>query len=192
MLAVAAIGVAINSASALMFLHGRREDANIRGAFLHLAADAAVSLGVVVAGGLILVTGWTWLDPAVSLAISAVILVTTWSLLRDATNLALDAVPEGIDLDAVRAYLTGLEGVREVHDLHIWGMSTTESALTAHLVMAGESCHPAFLRDVSRALERDFRIHHVTLQVEPPEASDACAQAPACAITAPAPAPPSS
>lgn len=178
MLSVAGIGVVINTGSALMFARKRKADANVRGAFLHLATDAAVSLGVVFAGLVIVVTGWRWIDAAVSLVISAIILGTTWTLLRDATNLALDAVPHGIDPDAVRDYLAALPGVLEVHDLHIWAVSTTETALTAHLVMQGESCHPAFLRDVARALKSDHRIDHSTLQVEAPNAPEECAHAP--------------
>jgi cobalt-zinc-cadmium efflux system protein len=132
---VAAIGIVINAGTALLFLSGRRGDVNIRGAFLHMAADAGVSLGVVLAGVAILATGWWWLDPVVSLMIVVVILIGTWGLLRDAVNLALDAVPEGVDVHGVRQYLASLPKVVDVHDLHIWGMSTTETALTAHLVM---------------------------------------------------------
>lgn len=167
MLVVAGVGVVINAGSALLFARGREHDANVRGAFLHLAADAAVSLGVVVAGGVILATRWSWVDPVVSLVVSCVILVSTWSLLRDAMNLALDAVPEGIDPDAVRAHLRAQPGVRDVHDLHIWAMSTTETALTAHVVMQGERFDASFLSGVAHDLEHRFRIHHATLQVEP-------------------------
>ena len=129
---VAAIGVLINGGTALLFMSGRKADLNIRGAFLHMASDALVTLGVVAAGGLILWTGWLWLDPAISLVISLVIVVATWSLLRDSVNLALSAVPAGIDRDGVERYLTSLPGIASVHDLHSWGMSTTETALTAH------------------------------------------------------------
>ncbi len=181
-MAVAAIGVGINGVSALLFASGRKGDANVRGAFLHLAADAAVSLGVVVTGFLILRTGWLWLDPLVSLLVSGVILVGTWKLLKEAANLALDAVPESIDERAVGAYLAGLPGVVELHDLHIWAISTTETALTAHLVMPGESCHETFLAEVSHALHAQFQIHHSTLQVEPPGASHPCRQAPQDAV----------
>jgi cobalt-zinc-cadmium efflux system protein len=177
MLGVAAVGVVINAASAAMFVRGSKDDVNVRGAFLHLAADAAVSAGVVIAGAVILATGWAWLDPAVSLAVSAVVLVGTWSLLRDAINLALQAVPDHIDPDEVRRYLAGLPGVTEVHDLHIWAMSTTEVALTAHLVMPGASYHASFLHDAGRALHDTFCIDHTTLQVEPPGAPEACRQA---------------
>ena len=131
---VAAIGVVINTATALLFLSGRNQDLNIRGAFLHMAADAGVSAGVVLAGVVILSTGWLWIDPAVSLIITAIILAGHWGLLRDSFNLALDAVPTGIDPEAVKSYLSDLPGVKGVHDLHIWAMSTSETALTAHLL----------------------------------------------------------
>lgn len=176
-LIVAAIGVVINAGSALPFWRGGKTDANLRGAFLHLMADAAVSFGVVIAGVLIVLTHWTWLDPVVSLVVSVVILAGTWSLLKGSLDLALDAVPAGVDPEKVRTFLCGLDGVLEVHDLHIWAMSTTETALTAHLVMKGDACHPAFLRDVGRTLTKRFKIHHPTLQVEPPDAPEACAHA---------------
>ena len=177
LMAVAAVGVAINGVSAMFFSAGRKRDANLRGAFLHLAGDAAVSLGVVVTGAVILKTGWMWLDPLVSIIVSAVILVGTWGLLKQSLNLALDAVPEGIDAEQVNTYLAGLPGVLEVHDLHIWAMSTTETALTAHLVMRTDSCEPRFLGEVGKALHDKFKIEHSTLQVEPPEAPDPCRQA---------------
>ena len=163
---VAAIGIAINLATALMFMRGRHHDLNVRGAFLHMMGDAAVSLGVVVAALVIGWTGWLWLDPAVSVAVAAVILLTTWGLTRDALNLALDAVPAGIDRDAVEAYLAGLPGVTEVHDLHIWAMSTTETALTAHLVRPNASLDDQLLTAAAHELEHRFGIHHVTVQVE--------------------------
>jgi cobalt-zinc-cadmium efflux system protein len=178
MLTVAAVGVIVNAASALFFLRDRKSDANIRGAFLHLVADAAVSVGVVVAGAVILRTGWTWLDPAASLGISVVVLIGTWRLLRNALDLSLHAVPEQIDPDEVRAFLSRLPGVIEVHDLHIWAMSTTEVALTAHLVMPGNSCEPRFLHDVCAQLHTKFDIGHATLQVDPDEAPLPCALAP--------------
>jgi cobalt-zinc-cadmium efflux system protein len=177
-LGVAALGVLVNGGSALLFLRGRREDLNVRGAFLHLAGDAAVSFGVVIAATVILFTGWGWVDPVASLGVSVVILAGTWSLLRDSLNLALDAVPENIEPEKVRGYLAGLGGVVEVHDLHIWAMSTTETALTAHLVMTKDACPPHFLRDVCRELDRAFHIDHATLQVETPDAPDPCALAP--------------
>jgi len=176
-LVVAAVGVVVNLGSALPFLRQRKSDVNVRGAFTHLVADAAVSGGVVVAGALMILTDWTWLDAAASLAVSLVILGSTWSLLRDSLNLALDAVPDGIDPDEVRSFLCGLHGVTEVHDLHIWGMSTTENALTAHLVSCVR-CPPAFLRDTADVLRKRFGIHHATLQLEPHDAPEECAHAP--------------
>jgi cobalt-zinc-cadmium efflux system protein len=140
---VALVGIVINTVTALMFMSGRKGDLNIRGAFLHMAADAMVSLGVVLAGIAILVTHWVWLDPVVSLVLVAVVVVGTWQLLRDSVNLALDAVPAGIEPLAVQTYLSERPGVSQVHDLHIWAMSTTETALTVHLVMPGG--YPAML-----------------------------------------------
>src|SRR5665213_4174312 len=137
MMVVAAVGVAVNAFTAWMFASGRKGDLNIRGAFLHMASDVLVALGVVVAGGLILLTGWTWLDPAVSLVIGAIIVLGTWSLMRESLDLALHAVPTGVDRAAVLAYLGALPGVSEVHDLHIWGMSTTDTAPAAHRVTPG-------------------------------------------------------
>jgi cobalt-zinc-cadmium efflux system protein len=173
---VAALGIAVNGATALLFVRGRHGDLNIRGAYLHMAADASVSLGVVVAALVIMVTGWLWLDPAISLCIAAVILVSGWGLARDSVNLALDAVPKGIELAEVRDYLGGLDGVLEVHDLHIWAMSTNETALTAHLVRPGGH-DDAFLHHVCAELSHRFNIHHATLQVE--ANGNACKLAPA-------------
>src|SRR6187551_605155 len=173
--AVAALGVAVNGGTALMFMRGRHGDLNIRGAYLHMAADAGVSLGVVVAALIIMLTGWLWLDPAISLAIAAVVFWSGWGLARDSVNLALDGVPRSIELVKVRDYLAGLEGVIEVHDLHIWAMSTNETALTAHLVRPGGS-DDAFLHGVCAELSHRFKIHHATLQVE--INGDACRLAP--------------
>ena len=174
-IAVALVGIVVNTATALLFMRGRKSDLNIRGAFLHMAADAAVSLGVVLAGLAILLTGQLWIDPVVSLVIAAVILVGTWQLLCDSVNLALDAVPEEIDAAGVRTYLVDLPGVVDVHDLHIWGMSTTETALTAHLVAVGDARHDdALLRRISRELHDDFGIEHATLQVEHGDLCDGC------------------
>lgn len=178
MIVVAAVGVAVNGGSALLFMRGQKKDANIRGAFLHLLADAAVSVGVVVAGIVVWLTAWRWVDPIVSLVVSGVILVGTYALLRDALNLALDAVPSEIDPEEVRQYLAGLPDVRAVHDLHIWALSTTETALTGHLVIDARVCEPGFLRTIGRALEDKFGIHHATIQMEPPDAPEDCAQAP--------------
>ena len=163
---VAGIGIVINTATALMFMRGRHSDINIRGAFLHMAADALVSLGVVIAGIAILLTGAIVIDPIVSFVIVLVIGWGTWGLLKDSVKMGLHAVPEGISEADVRGYLTGLEGVAAVHDLHIWPMSTTETALTAHLVMPQGHPGDAFLREVSHELEHHHRIGHTTLQIE--------------------------
>jgi cobalt-zinc-cadmium efflux system protein len=165
-MAVAAVGIAVNVATALLFVGGSKHDINIRGAYLHMAADAAVSAGVVIGGGLILWTGAGWIDPAISLLVVAVILWSTWGLLRESLTLALDAVPAGIDPDAVRQALAELPGVARVHDLHIWPMSTTEAALTAHLVMPGGHPGDDFLAMLAHRLAHDFRIDHTTVQIE--------------------------
>jgi len=165
MILVAGIGIVINAATALMFMRGRHGDLNIRGAFLHMVADALVSLGVVVAGVAILWTGQRWIDPVTSLVIVAVIAWGTWGLLKDSVKMGLLAVPDGVDEAAVRAYLAGLPGVGAIHDLHIWPMSTTETALTAHLVMPGGHPPDVFLHDIAHALEDRFGIAHATIQV---------------------------
>jgi cobalt-zinc-cadmium efflux system protein len=174
---VAALGVVLNGVAAMMFARGRATDLNVRGAFLHLVADAAVSAGVVIAGVVIWQTGWTWIDPAASLAVSAVILIETWRLVREAGDLLLDAVPAHIDPEAVETYLAGLPGVTDVHDLHIWSMSTTEVALTAHLVVPWDSCSPTMLAEVSAEIARRFQIRHVTIQLEPLAHGENCGQA---------------
>ena len=176
---VAAIGIVINTATALMFMRGGKSDINIRGAFLHMAADAAVSLGVVIAAIAVMATGWLWLDPAVSIAIAIVIMLSTWSLLTASVNLALDAVPENIDRRAIEAYLAGLPGVTEVHDLHIWGMSTTEVALTAHLVRPDCPVDDGLLGRSAHELSERFGIVHSTLQVESGDPAHPCQLAPA-------------
>ena len=163
---VAGVGIVVNTATALLFLKGRKDDLNIRAAFLHMAADAAVSAGVVLAGLAILLTGRAWIDPLTSLAIVALIGWGTWGLLKDSLKLGLLGVPQGIDEQAVRGFLSALPGVSAVHDLHIWPMSTTETALTAHLVMPGGHPGDAFLHDLAHALEHDFGIGHATVQVE--------------------------
>jgi cobalt-zinc-cadmium efflux system protein len=163
---VAALGILINGLSAWLLMTGQKSDLNIRGAFLHLTADAAVSLGVVVAGGVILLTGWNWLDPTVSIAISAVIIWGTWGLLRETINHALSAVPAEIDPEKVAEYLRGLPGVEAIHDLHVWAMSTTETALTCHLVMPKGHPGDEFLREVDQQLHDKFAIVHPTLQIE--------------------------
>ena len=166
MIVVAGIGIVINTATALMFMRGRKHDINIRGAFLHMAADALVSVGVVVAGVAILLTGALWIDPVTSLIIVAVIAWGTWGLLKDSVKMSLLAVPDTIDEGEVRGYLSGLPGVGAVHDLHIWPMSTTETALTAHLVMPQGHPGDPFLHDIAHELEHRFRIGHATMQVE--------------------------
>jgi cobalt-zinc-cadmium efflux system protein len=172
--AVATVGILINGASALMFQRGRHGDLNIRAVFLHMAADAGVSLGVVLAGAAILLTGWLWLDPAASLVIALVIVLGTWRLLRDAMTMALHAVPAEIDPGAVREHLAGLVGVGAVHDLHIWPMSTTETALTCHLVMPGGHPGDALLTRVARELHAHFAIDHATIQIETGDPDHPC------------------
>ena len=179
---VAGVGVAINGATALMFMSGRKTDLNIRGAFTHMASDALVALGVVVTGGLLLLTGWLWLDPAISLVISVVIVWGTWSLMRESLNLALAGVPAGVDQGAVRTFLSGIDGVTEVHDLHIWGMSTTETALTAHLVKPDAPPADALLHDVCAQLKSRYGIGHATLQFERGGDGDSCVLAPEGAV----------
>jgi cobalt-zinc-cadmium efflux system protein len=174
---VAAIGIAVNAGTAMLFMSGGRDDINIRGAFLHMAADAGVSLGVVLAGVAILLTGRQWIDPAVSLVVAAVIVWVTWSLLRQSVNLALDGVPAGIDPAAVRDLLAGLPGVTSLHDLHIWPIGTTETALTCHLVMPAGHPGDAFLAGAAHQLAERFAIRHATLQIEIGDAN-ACALAP--------------
>ena len=171
---VAAVGVIVNTATALLFRKGRKHDLNIRGAFLHMAADAAVSLGVVVAGVLIMLRGWLWLDPVISLAIVAILLAGTWSLLRDSVRYAMDAVPESIDIAAGKQYLLGLPHVDRIHDLHVWPLSTTETALTVHLVLRECKVDNSFLSGVQAALHDRFGIAHSTIQVEAGEGENGC------------------
>jgi cobalt-zinc-cadmium efflux system protein len=165
-MAVAAAGIVINAISAWLFASGRKGDINVRGAFLHMLSDAVVSFGVVCAGALILLTGWLWLDPAVTLLIVAVILYGTWGLLNDSFRMALAAVPAGIDPHRVREHLESLPGVSRVHDLHIWPMSTTQTALTCHLVMPGGHPGDAFNAAVAKGLRHEFAIEHSTIQIE--------------------------
>ncbi|MCG6879066.1 MAG: cation diffusion facilitator family transporter [Deltaproteobacteria bacterium] len=159
------VGVLINGVTAFLFMSGRKSDLNIRGAFLHMAADTGISAGVVLAGIGIMVTGWQWLDAAVSLLIVVIIFISTWGLLRDSFNLALDAVPRHIDIEETRQYLSGLPGVSQVHDLHIWGMSTTEVALTAHLVKESPKDDDTLIAQMEEALYHRFGINHITIEV---------------------------
>lgn len=163
---VAAVGIVINTATALLFMGGRKQDLNIRGAFLHMVADAAISAGVVVAGLLIAYTGITLIDPIVSIVISVTIFLGTWSLLRESLNLAVDAVPENIDSEAVQTYLSQLPSVTEVHHVHIWGLSTTDAALTAHVVLSQPNLNNVLLSQIRDGLHHQFGINHATIQLE--------------------------
>ncbi|MBI1404401.1 MAG: cation diffusion facilitator family transporter [Porphyrobacter sp.] len=174
---VAVIGIVVNTATALLFMAGRRSDINVRGAFLHMAAAAGVSVGVVISGVAIRFTGWNWLDPVVSLVIVAVIIWTTWGLLKEAFAMSLNAVPAGIDPAAVERHLAALAGVEKVHDLHVWPLSTTQTAMTAHLVMPGGEPGDGFLQETAESLRERFGIGHATLQIERNAA--ACALEPA-------------
>lgn len=165
-LIVALVGVLVNGTAAWLFMSGRGRDLNVKAAFTHMAADASLSSGVAVAGGVIMLTGWLWVDPAVSLIISTMIVAATWSLLRDSMNLSLDAVPPGIDQDEVAAYFRSLPDVIELHDLHIWGMSTTETALTAHLVREDVRAGEVLLPEITAEVHRRFGISHATIQFE--------------------------
>ena len=171
---VALAGVVINTVTALLFFSGRKSDLNIRGAFLHMAADAGVSAGVVIAGAAILFTGTLWIDPAISLFITGIILLGTWRLLRDAFDMAMDAVPRGIDPEAVRAYLSSLSGVNGVHDVHIWAMSTRETALTAHLIKPDPKDDDSLIEKASKELHDQFGIDHITLQWERIPSTNQC------------------
>ncbi|MCP6759790.1 MAG: cation diffusion facilitator family transporter [Fischerella sp. CENA71] len=180
MITVAFVGIVINGITAAMFMSGKERDLNIKAAFLHMVADALVSLGVVLAGIAIVTTNWLWFDPVISLIIVVVILVGTWKLLSQSLDLVLDAVPQGIDLLAVRTYLAELPGVVAVHDLHIWAMSTTEPALTAHLVMLTGNPGDAFLSRISMDLHDKFSIEHTTIQIETGNFLLPCAQKNCC------------
>ncbi len=170
-MAVAGAGVIVNGATALLFLAGRHNDVNARGAFLHMAADAGVSAGVIVAGAAIWLTGFAWIDPAVSIAVVALVVWSTWGLMRELLDLALDAAPKHIDVTAVREFLASRPGVEAVHDLHVWAMSAEKTALTAHLVRP-QGGDDDFLAQVAAEIERQFRIGHVTLQVERTQRDD--------------------
>lgn len=175
---VALVGIAVNGVTALLFMSGRKGDLNVRGAFLHMASDAAVSLGVVVAALIIGWTGWLWLDPVTSLAIVAVITVGAWGLLRDSVDLAMDAVPARIDRHAVELRLKALAGVSGIHDLHIWPLSTTETALTAHLAVNAGVISDDLIARAVHAMKESFGIGHATFQLETKSAAETCALAP--------------
>lgn len=177
-MAVAALGIVVNGVTAFLFMAGRKDDLNIKGAFLHMASDAIVALGVMIAGAVILWTGWLWVDPAISLIVSVIIVFGTWGLLRDSMNLALDAVPPGVDQTKVAAFLQKLPGVAAVHDLYIWGMSTTETALTVHLVRPGAAIDDDMLHYASGELREHFGISHATFQVEDGTGAHPCALQP--------------
>jgi cobalt-zinc-cadmium efflux system protein len=175
---VATAGIVVNGATALLFASGRLHDLNVKSAFLHMAADTLVTAGVVAAGVVMWLTSWHWLDPAVSLIVSAVIVLGTWGLMKSAIGLALDAVPEGVDAAAVRAHLLAMPGVTALHDLHIWGMSTTETALTCHLVLPGGHPGDAVLNGVAQQLHHLFGIQHTTIQIELADTEEACVLTP--------------
>jgi cobalt-zinc-cadmium efflux system protein len=174
---VALVGIGVNGGSALLFLHGRHGDLNARAAFLHLMGDALIALTVMLSGLIVLKTGLLWVDPVIALAVSAIIVYGAWLVLRDSAELALHAVPRGIDAAAVRAWLLRLRGVDEVHDLHIWAMSTRETALTAHLVIPAGHPGDDFLQDIGRQLEKEFGICHATMQTETGSSAAPCALA---------------
>lgn len=174
-MAVAGVGIVVNTATALMFMRGRKDDLNIRGAFLHMAADALVSLGVVIGGALYLWQGWAWIDPVMSLVIAVVIVLGTWNLFKQSLHMLFDGVPEGIDMVAVRALLMALPGVSDVHDLHVWAMGTSETALTAHIVLRAQGTNTsALLQEAEHELHEHFGIRHVTLQLELPAYAQLC------------------
>ena len=172
---VAAVGVLINTATALLFASGQKHDLNIRGAYLHMAADAGISFGVVIAGAAIMLTGWTWLDPVISILIVFIVLIGTWNLLKDSLNLSIDAVPNDIDISEIREYLTGIDTVSQIHDLHVWALSTSQTALSVHLVCTREMIDNTFLQEIQEHLHCRFGIDHVTIQVEKEENSYKCA-----------------
>jgi len=171
---VAGIGVVINTATALLFISGQKHDLNIRAAYLHMAADAGISLGVVIAGSAIVLTGWLWLDPAISLCIVMFVLVGTWNLLKDALNLSIDAVPKSINVTEIREYLEGLNGVCTLHDLHVWALSTYQNALSVHLVCTHKYLDNAFLQEIQEHLHQHFNIGHTTIQIEKEDDNNGC------------------
>lgn len=171
---VALVGVAVNGISAWLFMSGSKDDINVRAAYQHMAADAAISLGVVISGAAIAYTGWSWLDPAVSLVIVALIVLSTWSLLRESLRMVLAAVPANVDPHLVSEFLQDRAGVSDIHDLHIWSMSTTETALTAHLVMPDGYPGDQQIDDIVDHLKEKFKIHHCTLQIEQGTTAHGC------------------
>ncbi|MDX1795734.1 MAG: cation diffusion facilitator family transporter [Hydrogenovibrio sp.] len=171
---VAAIGVVINTATALLFVSGQKHDLNLRGAFLHMAADAAISLGVVIAGVVILFTGWNWLDPILSLGIVVIILIGTWGLLKESLNLSIDGVPKQVDTQAIKEYLHNLDAVSDLHDLHIWALSTTENALTVHLVTPKETIDNTLIAEIQQHLKDHHHIAHATIQFENERMPNSC------------------
>ena len=174
---VASVGVIINGLTAYLFMKGRKKDLNIRSVFLHMLTDALVSVGVVISGIVILLYKQYWIDPLISLVIVLVILYGIWGLLKDSLNLSMDAVPSNIDLDKVKKFLEGISGVENVHDLHIWGLSTAHTALTVHLVMDGNDIDNGFYNSIGRQLNKEFGIEHATIQVEPVNSKKMCLQA---------------
>lgn len=180
MVVVAFLGIIVNGATALLFMRGRHNDLNIKGAFLHLAYDALISLGVVITGILIYYTGYEWLDPLIGLFIVSVILAGTWHLLRDAVNLILDAAPNHIDIDRIQQFLKQLPHVSSFHDLHVWGLSTSETAMTVHLIMPDHGLSDADHFAIQQQLMSDFGIHHVTIQVERGDNDSACQHTATC------------
>lgn len=179
-MAVAAIGVLVNGGSSLLFMRGAAHDLNIRGAFWHLLADALISVGVVISAIIVYYTGWLWIDPAAGLVIILIVLWGTWGLLRDSLRLMLDAVPHYVDFHAVRDYLAAYPGVKAIHDLHIWGLSTREVALTAHLVMPDQGLSDADYKAINTVLHDRFHVNHVTLQVEAGSDEHPCLRQEAC------------
>lgn len=171
---VAAVGVVINTVTALLFMKGQKHDLNIRGAFLHMAADAGISLAVVIAGILISIGGWLWIDPVASLFIVLVVFYGTWGLLKDSVNYSIDAVPSNVDYAGIKRFLTEFEHVDHIHDLHIWPMSTTENALTVHVVVKNQSLDNKFLSDIQHHLHDHFSIEHATIQVETSQEENNC------------------
>ncbi|MEB3293901.1 MAG: cation diffusion facilitator family transporter [Synechococcales bacterium] len=173
---VASVGILINTGTALLFFTKQHQDLNLKGAFLHMLADAIVSLGVVVSGFLILWTGWQWLDSVTSLILAVVIAIGAWQLLQEALKLVLDGVPPQVNLSAIQAYLLDLKGVTSIHDLHIWAMSSTEPALTVHLIMPAGVPHPDFLSRIAQDLHQQFNIEHSTIQIETGRSFLPCSQ----------------